>query len=329
MRALVTGAGGFVGQWLCRELLRDGWDVHGASLTGAPAGGTLEEWQRDAVYWHDVDLREAAEVATTLDAAKPDAIFHLAGISTAQAADDDPDVARSTNVGAATVLLDAVSVRRASGTSDPVVVIIGSGEEYGAHEGGTPLREDAELRPATLYARTKVEQEAAALAHWRAKGTRVVAARPFNHSGPGQPGSFLLPALVQRAREAFEARHDTIRIGNSSPVRDFLHVEDVARAYIYLALRGTPGEVYNVCSGIGTSIADLAAMVIDAVGQSMQWGADSDLPVVRAVTDPALARAVDVPVLVGDPAKLMQATTWEPKHTLEMLIDDLVYAEEN
>jgi GDP-4-dehydro-6-deoxy-D-mannose reductase len=329
VRALVTGAGGFVGQWLCRELLRDGWDVHGASLTGAPAGGTLDEWQRDAVYWYDADLREAVEVGATLDSAKPDAVFHLAAITTVQAADSNPDAAWSTNVRAATVLLDAIATRRASGTIDPVVVIIGSGEQYGAHADGAPLREEAELRPMTLYARTKVEQESAALAHCRATGTRVVAARPFNHSGPGQPVTFLLPALVQRAREAFEAGHDTIRIGNATPVRDFLHVEDVARAYIYLALRGEPGEVYNVCSGVGTSIADLATMVIDSVGQSAQWRAGAELPEVRAVSDRALERAVDVPVLVGDPSKLRRATTWEPKHTLDMLIDDLVYAEEN
>ena len=81
MRALVTGAGGFAGQWLCAELLSDGWDVHGATLTGAPGSGTLEDWQRDAVYWHDVDLRDQAEVGTVLDAARPDAVFHLAGVS--------------------------------------------------------------------------------------------------------------------------------------------------------------------------------------------------------------------------------------------------------
>ena len=70
MRALVTGAGGFVGQWLCAELLRDGWDVHGAGLTGAPAGGTLKDWQRDAVFWHDADLRDEADVVAAVDAAR-------------------------------------------------------------------------------------------------------------------------------------------------------------------------------------------------------------------------------------------------------------------
>jgi GDP-4-dehydro-6-deoxy-D-mannose reductase len=329
VRALVTGAGGFVGQWLCRELLRDGWDVHGASLTGAPAGGTLEDWQRDAVYWYDVDLREAVEVAATLDSAKPDAVFHLAGITTAHAAESNPDAAWSTNVHAATVLLDAIAARRASGTMDPVVVIIGSGEQYGAQPGNAPISEDAEMRPATLYARTKVEQERAALAHCQATGTRVVAARPFNHSGPGQPVTFLLPALVQRAREAFEERRGSIRIGNATPIRDFLHVEDVARAYIYLALRGEPGEAYNVCSGVGTSIASLADMVIESVGQSMQWNTEAERPAIRAVPDRTLERAVDVPVLVGDPSRIKRVTTWEPKHTLDMLIDDLVYAEEN
>lgn len=328
MRALVTGAGGFVGQWLCAELLRDGWDVHGATLTGAPAGGTLEEWQRDAVFWHDADLREPSEVTPIIKAATPDAVFHLAAVSSVAAAEADEATARSTNVDAARVLLDAIAAQRAAGTIDPVVVIVGSGEEYGA-QAAFPTREDAELRPMTVYARTKVEQEAMALARFRETGVRVVAARPFNHSGPGQPSTFLLPALVQRAREAFDGRSSTMPIGNETPVRDFLHVEDVARAYIYLALRGVPGEAYNVCSGTGLSIADIAAKVIEAVGDSKRWDFDGDVPKIRAVSDPALTRAVDVPALVGDPTKLRETTTWEPKHSLDMLIDDLIYAEEN
>jgi GDP-4-dehydro-6-deoxy-D-mannose reductase len=328
MRALVTGAGGFVGQWLCAELLRDGWDVHGATLTGAPAGGTLEPWQRDAVFWHDTDLREAEEVAATLDTTRPDAVFHLAAVSFVPAAEADRNAAWATNVTACTILLDAIATRRRAGTLDPVVVVAGSGEQYGAHSlEAMPLAETAEQRPASVYAETKVAQEVAAMEAWRASGTRVIAARAFNHSGPGQRQNFLLPSLVARAQEAHEQKLNAIRIGNPAAVRDFLHVEDVARAYIYLALRGVPGDAYNIASGAGVSVADLAALVIDAVGQSLRFRHPDGVRGLRAVPDQDLMRAVDVPVLVGDPGKLARTTTWQPKHTLDMLIDDLIYAE--
>jgi GDP-4-dehydro-6-deoxy-D-mannose reductase len=331
VRGLVTGAGGFVGQWLCSELLRDGWDVHGATLTGAPAGGTLQEWQRDAVFWHDVDLRDNGDVADVLDESRPDAVFHLAGVASAAAADADPDAAWATNVHATAALIGEVVKRRAAGTLDPVVLVVGSGEQYGPHDASEmPLAEDAEQRPATVYARSKAAQEAEALKAWSETGTRIIATRSFNHSGPGQPTTFLLPALVARTQEAFAQRRGTIPIGNTTPVRDFLHVEDVARAYIYLVLRGVPGEVYNVCSGTGTSVGELTTKVIAAVTDSYRFGLNDAEPQldVRAVTDPSLVRDADVPVLVGDPGKLKRATTWEPKHTIDMLIDDLVYAEE-
>lgn len=330
MRALVTGAGGFVGQWLCSELLRDGWDVHGAGRTGAPAGGTLKDWQRDAVFWHDTDVREKADVEEVVDATRPDAVFHLAGVSFQPAANADPTLAWSTNVGGVTALLDVIASRRAAGVIDPVVVIAGSGEQYGPHAASDlPLTEDAELRPVSVYAQTKVAQETTALAHARATGTRVVAARAFNHSGPGQASSFLLPSLVHRAQEACAQKRDFIPVGNLAPVRDFLHVEDVARAYIYLAMRGEPGEVYNVCSGVGTSVADLAALIVEAVAESFRnaFLGDGDVPQLRLVPDPALVRPADVPALVGSREKLTRVTTWEPKHTLDMLIDDLVYGE--
>jgi len=82
-----------------------------------------------------------------------------------------------------------------------------------------------------------------------------------------------------------------------------------------LAERGTPGEAYNIASGKGTDVAALARLVLARVG------ADADL-----APDPALQRPVDVPALVGDPAKLHRATGWSPERTLESLIDELIHA---
>jgi GDP-4-dehydro-6-deoxy-D-mannose reductase len=216
------------------------------------------------------------------------------------------------NVTAAARLLAVVRARRAAGILDPVVVVTGSAEQYGRHDAAElPLRESAEQRPHSVYAATKVAQEALAMQAWRADGLRVVATRSFNHSGPGQASHFLLPALVGRVR-ALRAGAPLV-VGNQTPVRDFLHVSDVVAAYIALAERGAPGEPYNVASGIGTSVGELARRILARSGV--------DAPI---ESDPALVRPADVPALVGDSAKLRQATGWSPTRTLDDLLDDLI-----
>lgn len=318
MRALVTGAGGFVGQWLCRQLLRDGWDVAGVSIGTLPSSGALNPSEMAAIHWRGIDLQlgaaERRSVRALLEAQPPDAIFHLAGIAYQPAAAADQATAAATNIGGLVTLLDGLREPRRAGVIDPMVLVVGSGEQYGRHApAALPLVESTPCRPQTFYAATKLAQEELALAAHRADGLRVVATRSFNHSGPGQAPGFLLPSLVQRARAARDG--GAVTIGNTDVVRDFLHVEDVVTAYIALVSRGTPGEVYNVCSGEGVRVGDLAAEVLAAAG-------------VRAPlqVDPALQRAVDVPVLVGNPAKLRAATGWTPRRTRSDIISDLLDA---
>ncbi|MBA3854038.1 MAG: GDP-mannose 4,6 dehydratase [Gemmatimonas sp.] len=319
VRALVTGAAGFVGQWTCRALLREGWEVEGVSLEGTPPRGILTAAERAAVRWEAMDLSPtsngASRVLALFRTAAPDVIIHLAGIAFQASAAADVERAFAVNVGAATELLRAAALAKAAGEADPRVLVVGSAEQYGAHAAAEmPLPESAACRPKTVYGKTKVAQEVAALGMARETGLRVVCTRSFNHSGPGQAPSFLLPSLIQRARDARRSGQP-VRIGNTDVTRDFLHVEDVVSAYISLVSRGQPGEVYNVCSGVGVRVGELAAEVLAAAGVR------SPLEV-----DPALQRAVDVPVLVGSNAKLRAATGWTPLKSRSDIIQDLLDA---
>lgn len=320
-RALVTGAAGFVGQWLCSALVHEGWTVTGLTL-GEPTGGAgaapgaLAAGERAAVAWITGDVRDGAALGAALDASRPDAVFHLAGVSFLPSAEADPGLAYEVNVTATARLLAQTAARRRAGTLDPTVLIVGSGEQYGNHPpANLPLTEDAAQRPVSVYAATKAAQEVAALQCWRKDGVRVVATRPFNHSGAGQNRSFLLPSLVRRALELRDSGRAQLRIGNVEPVRDISHVRDVVRAYILLADRGVAGVPYNVSSGIGISVGELVERVLARVGVDAE-----------AAPDPALMRTADVPALVGSPARLADATGWVPTHTLDDLIDDLIDA---
>jgi GDP-4-dehydro-6-deoxy-D-mannose reductase len=314
-RALVTGAGGFAGQWLCRDLVRRGWEVTGSSLTGDPGTGVLAAEDHAGVAWRHEDLRAPHVMRGAIEASQPDAIFHLAGVSFVPAAGDDPMLAFDVNAGLAVRLLNDVRKRKAAGTLDPVVLLVGSAEQYGRHDASAmPLGEHAECRPRTFYAATKMAQEEFGLEAFRSDRVRVVCTRSFNHSGRGQAKSFLIPALVSRVLAARGRSNARVAIGNTITVRDFLHVEDAVRAYTQLAERGLAGHVYNVCSGSGVSVGDLAAEVMAAAG------VNADL-----VPDDSLQRAVDVPCLVGQNDRLRDDTGWAPARTRADIITDLLH----
>ena len=314
-RALVTGGQGFVAQWAIRAMLERGWTVVAAGVGTAPATPVLLEDERAAVAWRSMDVTRSDEVAAAVDAARPDVIVHLAAVSHVPDAMRAPARAYEVNAVGTVRLLAEVRRLREAGTADPVVLIVGSAEQYGRHAPDEmPLGEQAEQRPLTLYAASKVAQEIAALQSFRSEGARVVCTRSFNHSGAGHDARFLVPSLVERAL-ALAGDGGALSIGNGDTVRDFLHVRDAVEAYLALVERGEAGEAYNVCSGEGVSVRELAQAVLRRVG------ATADV-----VSDPALARPVDVPLLVGSNTKLRRATGWIPRHSRDDIIDDLIHA---
>lgn len=314
MRALVTGGAGFVGQWLARSLLALGESVDLAGLEQSFAGpAILTAEERAGTRWLAADMRDADAMDAAVEASRPDVVFHLAGVSFPPDADRTPTTTYDVNVLGAVRLLKSVARRKAAGTLDPVVIIVGSGVQYGRHEAAEmPLAESAEQRPVTTYGASKAAQEIVALQIFRESGVRVVCVRSFNHSGIGHGAQYLLPSLVARVRAIAGGAMPELALGNDV-VRDYVHVDDVVNAYILLAARGRAGEVYNVASGRGVSTHQLATDVLHRAG------VHADIS-----TDATLVRAIDIPTLIGSPAKLARETGWTPRKTHLDIIDDLL-----
>lgn len=307
-RLLITGGSGFVGQWLSRAALERGWSVFGGTLDGPPRMTTLTPKERDAVCWVELDVLSDASIAAALEQAAPDYVVHLAGLAHAPDANASPVLAFEINALGALRLLTAI------GTSARALVV-GSAEQYGLQDTSAyPIAETATLRPLTAYAASKAAQETIALTAHRGSGADIVCTRSFNHTGVGHAPTYLLPSLVRRALELPKAG-GTLRLGNSSIVRDFLHVVDAVEAYLRLLESGTAGEVYNVSSGHGTTVLDLAQRVLKRTGVTADISSDA-----------TLLRPIDTPILVGDNAKLRAATGWTPRRTIDDIIDDLIHA---
>ena len=194
------------------------------------------------------------------------------------------------------------------------VVVVLSSEEYGrVDEADLPLTEESPLRPVTPYGAAKAAADLLALQAHLGDGLDVIRVRPFSHTGPGQTARFVVPALAARIARAERDDIDEIPVGSLDAVRDLTDVRDVVRAYRLLAEHGTPGEVYNVCSGRGVSVREIADGLLSGATRP-----------IRLVVDPELVRPVEVPRLVGSNARLRAATGWAPTIPLPKTLADVL-----
>lgn len=313
MRVLVTGADGFVGGWLTRALVGEGHDVVGTYRDAVP-----EDGRSDHVTWQRLDLADRGSVrALTALTPAPDAVIHLAAVASVGESAGDPELAWEVNALGTARLLEALDALREEAGADPRVLVVSTAEVYGPGDGsGSPRRETDPVEPVSVYAATKAAGEMAALEAHRRAGLRVLVARPFPHTGPGQSDRFVTSAFIRRLREA--ARNDVREVptGNLDPVRELIDVRDVVAAYLLLVQRGVPGQVYNIASGRGHSLAALFAELARRLH-----------PAAVPAPDPALVRPVDIPHLVGNASRLVEATGWTPRYTLSDTLQDVIDAQ--
>ena len=287
MRALVTGATGFVGRHLVAHL----------------------EAMGDEVSISEAEITEPEALEADFEGIRPDAVYHLAAQADVQASFIEPATTLRVNVEGTANVLEAA--RRAGAGR---VVFVSSADVYGrAAPASLPVGETEAMRPVTPYGASKAAAEMVCVQAGLGRGLDVVRARAFNHLGPGQSDRFVAAALASRVAANERTGSEVVRVGNLSARRDFTDVRDVVRAYRLLAADGATGEAYNVCSGAARGISELAEALMARAGRPM-----------RLATDGELMRPVDVPEVRGDPSKLHGATGWRPEVPLEQTLDDLL-----
>jgi nucleoside-diphosphate-sugar epimerase len=258
MRALVTGAAGFIGSHLCRRLVADGHEVVGFDDLSDGAIANLRDVPE--VRLIEADLRD--EPAVRKAATGCHVILHHGAMKSVPRSVRLPDATTDVNVrGTLNVLLAAKEESAA-------VVFASSSSVYGDQE-IFPLREDMDPRPRSPYAATKLAGEALCRAWWHSYSVRAVAFRYFNVYGPGQDPNSEYAAVIPRFTVACLTGEAPVIHGDGEQARDFTYIDDVVEANMLVALEPerAAGRVLNVAGGRKpTSINELLVLIAAELG---------------------------------------------------------------
>jgi nucleoside-diphosphate-sugar epimerase len=280
-RLLITGATGFTGGYLARELAAAGYEVHGLG----PARPKAEVAARTAAIavHHVCDLLDRRAVTDLVAEVAPTKVVHLAAIASVGHA--DVDLMYRTNIVGSRNLLSAL----AEIAAPPKLVLLASSANVYGNVGQETITERTEPVPANDYAVSKLAMEYMARI-WMPR-LPIVVVRPFNYTGCGQSEDFVLPKLTGH----FKRRESVLELGNIDVERDFSDVRTVVDCYRRLLEVDSAGRTVNICSGVGHTLRQAIDVARDFTGHS---------PEIRI--NPAFVRPNDIRRLVGSRQLLEQ-----------------------
>jgi len=283
-RVLITGAAGFSGRHLARRLSSDDTRVFGLgrSRLSTPIAHVAE--------FHVCDLTDRSAVERTIVEVQPDTVYHLAGLL---GNDVSTERLQAANVDSLRNLIDALRTYATGRGKTIRLLVVGSAAELGS-TGATslPVREDATCEPETDYGRSKLAATRLALAEPTDGPLKIIVARPFNLIGPGLSSELSLGRFASQIAAVLRGDAKRIECGNLTTRRDYLDVRDAVALYVRLLRFGTPGQLYNVCSGRSYSVRDLLHKMIERSGARMTIVERRDV-----------RRAGDLPDIYGDMSK--------------------------
>ena len=248
MRALVTGAAGFVGSYLVSYLHQKGFEVWASFHKNSRTFPF-------PVHWIQSDLTCTEETLALVRKSRPDYVFHLAAYARPAMSWKGPEETIRTNVSSSVFLLEGMTrfAPKARG------IFVSTGQVYGgAFLNKKQVKESDTANPVAPYAGSKLLMEMAALQFIKSCRLKIVIARAFNQIGTGQPSGFVFPDFCRQVALIEKRKMEpAIHVGNVDVVRDFIHVEDGVRAYLTLARHATAGNIYNVGGGRGISLKNI------------------------------------------------------------------------
>lgn len=308
---LVTGASGFVGSYLLREMVQQGVEID-AMVALAMQPAIVSGFGSTEV----VDITDREAVFRMIRAVNPSVVIHLAAIAEPARARQDQRRAWAVNVDGTCNLAHALL----ENAPDARLVFAGSAEGYGASfnrvEGA--IGEDAPLQPMSAYGATKAAGDLV-LSQLAYEGLDVIRFRAFNHTGPSQSAAYVVPAFAEQiAKIEAGLQPAVLSVGDLNAERDFLDVRDVVKAYVAcLKIETLPPDnsVFNLSSGVSRTIQSILDELLALTSSR-----------ISVQVDPKRLRPSEVPHAAGDNSAARWALDWQPKIAFSQTLKDTLDA---
>lgn len=309
----ITGASGFVAGHFLDYLYDNNIECEVLGLDrGMPTIDLSKYGDKIRIKFSVIDLMDKSALKTAIENFEPDYLLHLAAFSSVAYSWKFPSESFTNN---SNIFLNLIDVIREVNPACRVLSI-GSSEEYGNVErSDLPLKESQRTNPVSPYAVARVSQELMSKVYVKAFGMNIIMTRSFNHIGPRQDDRFVVPSFIKRILDIKKAglAEGEIETGDITIIRDFVDVRDVVKAYFMLLEKGTPGEIYNICSGKPMALSEIIDYVAEDIGVK-----------VTTRVNPELVRPDDNREIVGSSYKIEAELGWKAERTIRDTIHDMI-----
>ena len=337
--ALITGVTGQDGSYLAELLLQKGYEVHGIKRRSS----SLNTSRIDHIYQdihsldanfilHYGDVTDSTNLIRIIQEVHPDEIYNLAAQSHVMVSFETPEYTANADAVGALRILEAI---RLLGLERKTRFYQASTSEMFGLTDGNMLNEDSKFYPRSPYGAAKL------YAHWitvnyrEAYGIYAASGILFNHESPRRGETFVTQKIVQAAVAINSGRQETLFLGNVDAVRDWGHAKDYVEGMWRILQHSEPSD-WVLATGEATSVRKFVEIVFSKLGRKISWsgegisekGVDQNGNVLVQI-DARYFRPTEVPHLLGDASRAREILGWEPTHTLDSLIQEMVDAAKN
>jgi NAD dependent epimerase/dehydratase len=306
MKILVTGAAGFVGSHMVEKLVEDGHEVRAMiHYNSANNWGWLEESNvKNSIKVIAGDIRDYDSVFAAVNGV--DTVFHLAALIGIPYSYISPMAYIKTNIEGTYNILQSTRT-----LETPNILITSTSETYGSAQ-YIPMDELHPMIGQSPYSASKIGADNLAVSYFRSFATPVKIVRPFNIYGPRQSARAIIPSIIT---QILDGKRE-IKLGNTSPTRDFTFVKDTVAGFLAISQNEKfNGEYVNIGMGEEISVLDLVKLISELIGEE-----------IKITSDEQRVRPKDSEVdrLFAANKKLTQSTLWQPQFTLKQGLSETI-----
>ncbi len=305
--AFITGITGFAGSYLAEELLKNNYRVAGTAFPGESTEN-IDHISKE-IELVRLDLLKPDKVAALVKKSAPHYLFHLAAFSSVGRSFTEERLTYRVNFeGTLNLLLAAGELKKLK-----KLVYVSSSDCYGRFSPkNKTLTEDEPLNPVSPYGISKVAAEQLCRMYCDRYEMPISIARSFNHSGPRQSDSFVIPSFARQIAAIESGKQKPVmHVGDLSVKRDLSDVRDIVRGYRLLAENGETGRVYQLCSGKAVSISS----VLNQLLKLSRFD-------IKVKTDKVRFRRNDIPVMRGDNSRATNELGFRIRYKLKTTLED-------